>query len=296
MRTALRDLWASPLALSGILIVIVVVITAVLGPSFSPDDPLRQNLRARLRPPAWAPVGQSRYLLGTDHLGRDMLSRIIHGARSTLLVAGAAVGVAGVIGTTVGLMAGFYGRWVDDLLGRLMDVQLAIPYMLLAIVVVMVLGPGLTNTVAVLVVGGWVVYARVARAEGFAQRSREYVVAAQALGLRDTAILRRHILPNTINPLIIVATIELANMMLFESGLSFLGLGVQAPAISWGSMLSDGRDYLTSAWWVATFPGLAIALTIYGINQAGDWIRDALDPRTKGLASLGRRVSIPEVG
>ena len=205
-------------------------------------------------------------------------------------------GVAGVIGTTVGLVGSFYGRWLDDVLGRLMDVQLAIPYMLLAIVVVMVLGPGLMNTIAVLVIGGWVVYARVARAEGFTQRSREYVIAAQAVGQRDVVILRRHILPNTINPLIIVATIELANMMLFESGLSFLGLGVQSPAISWGSMLSDGRDYLTSAWWVATFPGLAIALTIYGINQVGDWIRDVLDPRTKGLASLSRRFSLPETG
>jgi peptide/nickel transport system permease protein len=161
--------------------------------------------------------------------------------------------------------------------------------MLLAIAVVMVVGPGLFNTVAVLVLGGWVVYARIARAEGFAQRAREYVTAARALGQHDGAILRRHILPNAVNPLIVIATIELANMMLFESGLSFLGLGVQPPAISWGSMLSDGRDYLTSAWWVATFPGLAIALTIYGINQVGDWLRDIVDPRTKGLASMLRR-------
>jgi peptide/nickel transport system permease protein len=294
MRVALRDLWASPLALSGAVIVLVVIVTALLAPLLAPADPLRQNLRARLQPPAWASGGQSRHPLGTDHLGRDLLSRIVHGARSTLLVAMAAVGVAGVIGTAVGLLASFYGRWLDDVLGRLMEVQLAIPYMLLAIAVVMVTGSGLGNTIAVLVIGGWVVYARVARAEGFAQRSRDYVAAARALGQRDGAILGRHILPNAINPLIVIATIELANMMLFESGLSFLGLGVQAPAISWGSMLSDGRDYLTSAWWVATFPGLAIALTIYGINQVGDWLRDVLDPRTKGLASMSR-LSVTDV-
>jgi peptide/nickel transport system permease protein len=285
---ALRDLTASPLALSGAVIVAIVLAVAALAPVIAPADPARQNLRARLLPPAWAPGGQSRHLLGTDHLGRDLLSRIVHGARSTLLVAAASVGVAGIIGTGVGLVASYYGRVFDDTLGRIMDVQLAIPYMLLAIAVVMVVGAGLFNTIGVLVLGGWVVYARVARAEGFSQRAREYVTAARALGQHDGAILGRHILPNALNPLIVIATIELANMMLFESGLSFLGLGVQPPAISWGSMLSDGRDYLTSAWWVATFPGLAIALTIYGINQVGDWLRDVLDPRTKGLASLAR--------
>lgn len=288
MRAALRDLAASPLSLSGAVIVAIVLAVAALAPVLAPADPFRQNLRARLQPPAWAAGGQARHLLGTDHLGRDLLSRIVHGARSTLLVAAASVGVAGVIGTGTGLVASYYGRALDDVLGRVMDVQLAIPYMLLAIAVVMVVGPSLVNTIAVLVLGGWVVYARIARAEGFAQRSREYVTAARALGQHDGAILGRHILPNAINPLIVIATIELANMMLFESGLSFLGLGVQPPAISWGSMLSDGRDYLTSAWWVATFPGLAIALTIYGINQVGDWLRDVLDPRTKGQASMLR--------
>jgi peptide/nickel transport system permease protein len=210
-----------------------------------------------------------------------VLSRLLHGTRSTLLVAGTAVALAGVVGTACGLLAGYYGGRVDAVLGRIMDMQLAIPYMLLAIVLVMLLGPGVVNTILVLVVGGWVVYARLVRAETLSLRSREFILAARALGTLDHQILLRHVLPNTANSLVIVATIELGNIMLFESSLSFLGLGVRPPLVSWGSMLSDGRDYLAVAWWVAAFPGLAITLTIFGINQLGDWLRDVLDPRLR---------------
>ncbi len=271
----------SPLSLAGIIVVIAVMVTAALAPMIAPANPERQDLVARLVPPAWTAGGQGRYLLGTDHLGRDLLSRILFGARTTLLIAAASVAAAGCLGAAVGLVAGYYGGRLDSALGRLMDVQLAIPYMLLAIVIVMLLGPGLLNTIGVLVVGGWVVYARLVRAETLSLRTRDFVAAARAIGSRDVTILWRHILPNTLNAVIIIATIEVGNIMLFESSLSFLGLGVRPPAISWGSMLSDGRDYLTSSWWVATFPGLAITLTIFGINQVGDWLRDVLDPRTR---------------
>ncbi|MBM3450934.1 MAG: ABC transporter permease [Armatimonadetes bacterium] len=266
--------------LVGLVIVAGVLLAAALAPWIAPADPNRQELRARLTPPSWSSGGQARFVLGTDHLGRDLLSRLMHGARTTLVVAVAAVAIAGVFGTAMGLVSGYYGGVIDDVLGRLMDAQLAIPYLLLAIAVVLVLGASLPNTIAVLVIGGWVVYARLVRAQALSLRDREYVQAAHAIGAADAVILRRHVLPNTLNPVIVIATIEMANMMLFESSLSFLGLGVRPPAISWGSMLSDGREYLTAAWWVATFPGLAITITILGINQLGDWLRDRLDPRT----------------
>jgi peptide/nickel transport system permease protein len=288
MRGSIRAFATDPGALAGLAILAVVLAAAVLAPWLAPADPNRQELRTRLTPPSWAAGGQPRFALGTDHLGRDVLSRLMHGARTTLLVAVAAVAVAGVIGTTLGLISGYYGGATDDVLGRLMDVQLAIPYLLLAIAVVLVLGASLPNTVAVLVLGGWVVYARLVRAQALSLRDREFVQAARAVGAGDGAVLRRHVLPNTLNPVVVIATIEMANMMLFESSLSFLGLGVRPPAISWGSMLSDGREYLTAAWWVATFPGLAITVTILGINQVGDWLRDRLDPRSARRGFGGR--------
>jgi peptide/nickel transport system permease protein len=267
----------------GLVIMIGAVGTAALAPLIAPADPSRQELAARLLPPLWGPGGQARYLLGTDQLGRDLLSRLIYGTRSTLLVATVSVAISGVIGTAVGLVSGYFAGVLDDVLGRIMDVQLAIPYMLLAIVVVMILGPGLYNTIAVLVVGGWVVYARLVRGQALSLRSREYILAARAIGQRDRVILWHHVLPNALNSVIVIATIEMANMMLFESGLSFLGLGVRPPGISWGSMLSDGRDYLTSSWWVATFPGLAITVAVFAINQVGDWLRDVLDPQMRAV-------------
>jgi peptide/nickel transport system permease protein len=279
----MRSLLRSPLAVVGLAIVIGAGATAALAPLIAPADPNHQELAARLQPPAWGTGGETRYLLGTDQLGRDLLSRLIYGARSTLLVATVSVAISGLLGTALGLVSGYFAGLVDDVLGRVMDVQLAIPYLLLAIVVVMVLGPGLYNTIAVLVVGGWVVYARLVRGQTLSLRSREYVLAAQAIGQRDRVILWRHVLPNALNSVIVIATIEMANMMLFESGLSFLGLGIRPPGISWGSMLSDGRDYLTSSWWVATFPGLAITLAVFAINQVGDWLRDLLDPQMRAI-------------
>lgn len=279
----MRSLLGSPLAIVGLAIVIGAAALAVLAPIIAPADPNHQELAARLIPPVWGKGGQARHVLGTDQLGRDLLSRLIYGARSTLLVATVSVAISGVLGTGVGLVSGYFAGVLDDVLGRVMDVQLATPYMLLAIVVVMVLGPGLYNTIAVLVVGGWVVYARLVRGQTLSLRSREYVLAARAIGQRDRVIMWQHILPNALNSVIVIATIEMANMMLFESGLSFLGLGIRPPGMSWGSMLSDGRDYLTSSWWVATFPGLAITVAVFAVNQVGDWLRDVLDPQTQGI-------------
>lgn len=279
---ALVALRASPMALAGATVVMVIVVMALLAPALAPADPNDQSLRARVQEPGWTDADGVRHMLGTDALGRDMLSRLMHGARTSLFVAGVSVLIASCIGSGLGLVAGYRGGWVDDVIGRLIDVQLAIPYMLLAIVVVMVAGAGLWTTIGVLTVGGWAVFARLVRAEVLVLRSRDYVTAARSMGQRDTHILLRHVLPNALNPVIVIATVEIANMMLFEAGLSFLGLGVRPPAISWGSMLSDGRDYLTSHWWVATFPGLAITVTVFGINQVGDWLRDVLDPRMRG--------------
>ena len=214
--------------------------------------------------------------LGTDHLGRDILARIVFGARPALLVGFAAVAISGVLGMVTGLVAGYFGGRIDDLLMRLADIQLAFPFILLAIAVIGVLGPSLTTIICVIGVSSWVVYARIVRGAALSLREREFVQAAQALGSRDGRILVRHVLPNVFTPWLVVATLDMARVIVIESALSFLGLGVQA-----GGMLADGRVYISTAWWLATFPGLAILITVLGINLFGDGLRDTLDPRLK---------------
>jgi peptide/nickel transport system permease protein len=241
---------------------------------------LKQDLRLRLQPPAWLEGGDWAFPLGTDHLGRDILSRIFYGARISLLVGFSSVFIAGTLGTALGLLAGFYRGPLDDVISRIIDIQLAVPYLLLAIALMMILGSNLRNILLVLVLYGWTVYARLVRAETFSVREREYVLAARVGGASSRRIMVRHVFPNVVNAVIVMATLEMANMIIFEAGLSFLGLGVQPPTPSWGGMLADGRDYIPAGiWWPATFPGLAISLTILGINQVGDWLRDLLDPR-----------------
>ncbi|HVQ74214.1 MAG TPA: ABC transporter permease [Candidatus Binatia bacterium] len=268
-------------ALFGFLVVAAVVLIALLAPLISPFDPLEQDIGQRLRPPGWQD-GQGRvHPLGTDHLGRDIAARIIFGSRIALLVGMSAVLISGVLGMLIGLLAGYFGGRVDDLLMRIADVQLAFPFILLAIAVIGVLGPSLRNIIIVIGVSSWVVYARVVRSEVLSIREREYVQAAIALGSRDGRILRRHVLPNTFTPWLVVATLDMARVIVIESALSFLGLGVQPPTPTWGGMLADGRVYLSTAWWLATFPGLAILVTVLGINLLGDGLRDTLDPRLK---------------
>ncbi|HET9923596.1 MAG TPA: ABC transporter permease [Methylomirabilota bacterium] len=268
-------------ALFGLLVVLGVILAAVLAPLFAPFDPLEQDIGQRLREPGWQDAQGRVHALGTDHLGRDILSRIVYGSRIALVVGLAAVLISGVLGMVIGLVAGYFGGRVDDFLMRLADVQLAFPFILLAIAVIGVLGPSLRNIIVVIGVSSWVVYARVVRGEVLSIREREYVQAAVALGSRHGRVLRQHVLPNTFTPWLVVATLDMARVIVIESALSFLGLGVQPPTPTWGGMLADGRVYLSTAWWLATFPGLAILITVLGINLFGDGLRDTLDPRLK---------------
>jgi peptide/nickel transport system permease protein len=251
----------------------LLVAAAVLAPWLTGHDPVQNDLSRSLQPPL-----QSGAALGTDHLGRDILTRIVFGARVSLVVAFVAVGISGVLGVLLGLVAGFYGGWIDHVIMAVADVQLSFPFLLLVTSVVAVLGPGLFNMVVVLGVTGWVAYARVVRSLALGLRTAEFVLAVRAAGAGDGRVLLRHILPNAISPILVVATFAVAQMIIWEAGLSFLGLGVQPPTPTWGGMLSDGRQYLATAWWLAMFPGLTIMVVVLCLNLLGDWLRDALDP------------------
>ena len=268
-------------AVFGAVVVAAVLGAALAAPLISPFDPLGQDLENRLKPPGWQDGAGYVHALGTDHLGRDLLARVIFGARPALLVGVAAVLISGVLGMITGLLSGYFGGRVDDVLMRLADIQLAFPFILLAIAVIGVLGPSLVTIIAVIGVSSWVIYARVVRGAVLSIREREFIQAAQALGVRDWRVLVRHILPNAFTPWLVVATLDMARVIVIESALSFLGLGVQPPTPTWGGMLADGRVYLSTAWWLATFPGLAILVAVLGINLFGDGLRDTLDPRLK---------------
>jgi peptide/nickel transport system permease protein len=262
------------------LVVVMIVIVAALGASWiARYDPTEQDITNRLRAPGSQDAAGRAHLLGTDHLGRDILARMIFGARPALMVGFAAVAISGVLGMMVGLLSGYFGGRIDDVFMRLADVQLAFPFILLAIAVIGVLGPSLPVIIVVIGVSSWVVYARVVRGAVLSLREREFVQAALALGSRDGRVLLRHILPNAFTPWLVVATLDMARVIVIESALSFLGLGVQPPTPTWGGMLADGRVYISTAWWLATFPGLAILVTVLGINLFGDGLRDTLDPR-----------------
>lgn len=266
-------------ALFGLIVVGVVVVTALGAGWISPFDATEQNISERLKPPLARDEAGQLHVLGTDHLGRDLFARVVHGARPALLVGFAAVAISGVLGMLAGLVAGYFGGRVDDVLMRLADIQLAFPFILLAIAVIGVLGPSLVTIIVVIGVSSWVVYARIVRSAVLSLREREFVQAALALGSRDGRVVLRHILPNAFTPWLVVATLDMARVIVIESALSFLGLGVQPPTPTWGGMLADGRVYLSTAWWLATFPGLAILVTVLGINLFGDGLRDTLDPR-----------------
>jgi peptide/nickel transport system permease protein len=280
-RRLLRLLLKSPLGLTGALIFLVVLLVAIFAPHLAPHDPTRINIVQRLRPPMLF-GGSALHPLGTDDLGRDILSRLVYGSRISLTVGISAVALAGVLGVTAGLVAGYNGGWVDDVIMRVVDIQLAFPFILLAIAALAVLGPGLLNLILVLGVGNWVSYARIVRGEVLAIREKEFVEGARAAGAPTPPILLRHVLPNVVAPVIIVASFAVASTILTEAALSFLGLGLPPSVATWGSMLAEGREYLGSAWWLAAFPGLAIMITVLGINLLGDWLRDVLDPRLRG--------------
>jgi peptide/nickel transport system permease protein len=275
----------SPLVVCSWLILGGLIVTAWLSPYIAPHNPIGERLLDRLLPPAWAAEGEWRYLLGTDHLGRDLMSRIMHGSRVSLVVGFAAVSIGGVVGVILGVAAGFLGGRTDEVIMAVADMQLAFPNVLLAITVIAVLGPSFTNLVLVIGISGWVTYARIARGQVLSLRQQEFIEAIRAQGGSRWRIVWRHILPNILSPLIVVATLDLARTIILESTLSFLGLGIQPPTPSWGGMLSDGREYLLSAWWIATFPGLALMLTALSFNRLGDWLRDLTDPRLHHLSS-----------
>jgi peptide/nickel transport system permease protein len=263
------------LAGAGALVVVVTIVLAAAAPALAPGDPIKNALLERLTPPTWA----REHPLGTDTLGRDVASRLLHGARVSLVVGFSAVLLAGVVGVVLGLVSGWYRGWLDDLLMRVGDVQLAFPVLVLAVGVLAVLGASLLNLILVLGVTGWITYARIVRGEVLALRERDFVAAARALGASDAWIVSRHLLPNVLPPLTVVATFSVARTIIAEASLSFLGLGIPAPQPSWGAMLDEGRNYITTGWWLALFPGLAILLLVLGINLVGDWLRDVLDPR-----------------
>jgi peptide/nickel transport system permease protein len=277
----LRRLARRRTALFGLVVVAVVLVGALGAPWLTPWDPTEQDITHRLMPPGSQDASGRAHLLGTDHLGRDILARIIFGARPALMVGCAAVAISGLLGLGVGLVSGYFGGRVDDVCMRLADIQLAFPFILLAIAVIGVLGPSLPVIIVVIGVSSWVVYARVVRGSVLSIREREFVQAARALGSRDGRILVHHVLPNALTPWMVVATLDMARVIVIESALSFLGLGVQPPTPTWGGMLADGRVYISTAWWLATFPGLAILVTVLGINLFGDGLRDTLDPRLK---------------
>jgi peptide/nickel transport system permease protein len=259
-------------------IVALFVVAAIFAPLLAPYDPNYQNLIARLKPPGTVSRGYQ-YWLGSDELGRDLLSRIIYGSRVSLLVAFASVILSGVVGTTLGMIAGYRRGWVETVVMRIVDVFLSIPAVLLAIITVAVLGPSLVNVIMVLALTRWPRYARVAYSQTLSVATMPYVRLATLMGAGALRVLFRHILPNIIGAVSVVATLEFGLMVLFEAGLSFLGLGVQPPTASWGAMLSTGRNYVATAWWVATLPGLCLFVLVLAVNLTGDAVRDRLDPR-----------------
>lgn len=276
---------ATPSGVAGLVIVLLVIVCAILAPVVAPHDPAQHNLRSRQLPPAWLDGGDPAFLLGTDQLGRDVLSRLVHSARVSVIVGTLGTLVALAIGLVLGTVAGFFGGVVDAVISRALDTFMSIPFIILALAVIAVMGPqrgtsGIVLLVVVLGVSGWADFARVARGETLAARNYLFVEAARALGQRTWVVLVRHVLPTISAPLIVLAALQVGTVIIAEASLSFLGLGVQPPSVTWGTMLADGRGYVATAWWLATFPGVAITLTVVGSVLLGDWLRDALDARS----------------
>ena len=264
-------------------ILAVFVFTGITANWIAPHNPERGDIRARNLPPAWLEGGSTKYLLGTDHLGRDSLSRVIFGARISLIVGAVTLGVGGVFGVLLGLVAGYYGGWVDELVMRVVDIKLAIPTILVALVLVFALGQSFIIIIAILAIAIWPRFARNIRGEVLQLKTMDFVALAKVAGASTPRILFVHIFPGVVNTLIILATLEVGIVILLEATLSFLGAGVPPPTPAWGSMVADGRDRLAVAWWISTMPGLAIMFVVVAMNLFGDWLRDVLDPRLRQL-------------
>jgi len=262
-------------------ILLAIVASAIFAPAIAPHDPLAVNISHRLAPPVWMEGGTSRHVLGTDQVGRDLLARVIYGGRISLVIGVAAVLISTTIGVLLGLAGGYFGGCPDWTIMTAVNVLLTFPFVLLALAVIAVLGASLGNMIVVLGVAGWPIYARVVRAETMAIREREFILAGRALGMSHARIIFRQILPNLVSPIVVIATLQVAQVIVLESFLSFLGLGVQPPTPAWGNMLGEGRVYMLNSWWIAAFPGLAIFLTTLAINLMGNALRDWLDPHMK---------------
>jgi peptide/nickel transport system permease protein len=265
----------------GVAVVAVLLVCALVPAVVAPHDPYAQSLMLRLRPPSFMERGVAGYFLGTDQLGRDTLSRIVYGARTTLVISVLAVAVSAFLGVWAGLLAGYFGGRVDAVILRLIDMQLAFPVVLLVIAMVAAVGPSMVNLIVLMGLSGWPRFARIVRGSVLSVRSLEYIDAARAIGAGRTRIMLRHILPNILSAIVVYASFELARMILLEATLSFLGLGVQPPTATWGGMINDGKSYLSISWAASLFPGIAIALAILAVNLLGDELRDALDPQLR---------------
>jgi peptide/nickel transport system permease protein len=261
----------------------LVMLAGVSGEALAPHDPGGLNLGAGFRPPFWAKGGSLTYPLGTDNLGRDILSRIIAGANIALVVAAYAIVLSGSVGALVGMIAGYFGGKVDAIIMRLVDIQMSIPSLALALVLAAVLNPSLSTVVIVITITYWTWYARIIRGEILSLKERDYVALAKVAGVTTPMIFARHLLPNVLNTLLVLATLQIGQVIIFEASLSFLGLGIQTPDVSWGLMLADARQYIQNAWWAITMPGIAIALTCLSANLIGDWLRDTIDPKRRQL-------------
>lgn len=270
----MNRIFRNPLASAGLIIITVIALLAVFAPLLAPFDPEAIDVQAILLPPSVT------HWMGTDGLGRDVLSRMLFGARISLMVGIVAVGIATAIGIVLGAVSGYYRGWVDVLIMRLVDVMLSIPTFFLILAVIAFLTPSIWNIMIIIGLTSWMGVTRLVRAEFLSLRGREFVLASETLGARDARLIFRHLLPNSLTPIIVSSVLGVASAVLVESGLSFLGLGVQAPQASWGNILTDGKEYIEFAWWLSLFPGLAILITVLGYNLLGEGLRDALDPRT----------------
>jgi len=277
----LKELIQCHTAFLGAIIVLSFILIAIFAPFIAPHDPLKASIINRLQPPFWIDGGNINYLLGADEIGRDILSRIIYGSRVSILVGLVTVGISGFIGTLLGSFAGYYRGRFDATLSRFADLLLSFPYLIFAIFLMSIVGPGFFNLIVILCFKSWVNFFRLSRGEMISEKTKEYVEAAQALGVSDLKIIFKEILPNIIHSILVLATLRVGYFIILEASLSFLGLGIQPPTPAWGSMINAGRAYMLSSWWVSTIPGIALLILVLSINLLGEGLRDILDPRLK---------------
>ena len=277
----LRRLGQVRVGVAGFTMLVSILAAAILAPLLSPKNPLEQDLHARLKPPFWDEGADPRYKLGTDPVGRDLISRLLHGGRISLSIGFLTMSFSAIVGISLGILSGYYRGFLDSIISNMVNIMMSFPYILLAISVMAATGPGYKNLIMVLGLTGWPIYTRLVRAEVIELKGRDFVTAARALGGRDSGVIWKHILPNLASSIIVLATFEMARMIIRESFLSFLGLGIQPPMASWGGMLAEGRSYMLNLWWLAAIPGSAIFFTTLGINLMGDGLRDWLDPHTR---------------